>query len=101
MLRGELTEGQTKEFARRDVERIAFTLLAVQGRLAQQQAHGTNTLLAAIPQYQMPAAKKGKKPKRNAAFKKVTLVEAARLLSQISSEPATNAHASQRTSPKT
>ena len=34
LLRGELTEEQAKEFARRDSECIAFTLLAVQRRLA-------------------------------------------------------------------
>ena len=64
MLRGELTEEQAKEFARRDSECIAFTLLAVQQRLAQQQAHGPNTPSAAIPPYQKPAAKEAKTPKR-------------------------------------
>ena len=64
MLRGELTEQQAREFAQRDAECIAFTLLAVQGRLAQSQASGPNTPSSAIPPYEKPTPKKNKSPKR-------------------------------------
>ncbi|MEM6779579.1 MAG: IS66 family transposase zinc-finger binding domain-containing protein, partial [Planctomycetota bacterium] len=69
LLTNQLSEAEAREFANQDPECTAFTLLALQQRIAQpSQASGPNTPSSAIPPYEKPSARstkpKGKKRKR-------------------------------------
>jgi len=64
LLSNQLSESEAREFAACDPECTAFTLLALQQRIAQaSQATGPNTPSSAIPPHDKPTAEP-KKPKR-------------------------------------